>query len=148
MDKLIIERLKERSVTSVIHIGNELWPEFQEACNKLHCSFHFQSHRKNLPKARFDLALVTGLEKLAKKQALELLGTLRNQHVNSLWVASSPASPLKMADFISLGFKKSKHIPKEYAPSFYEYDLSNYSKRRSWNNPKHWANPQNFHLRW
>lgn len=150
MEHVINERLTSRKISSVIQLGDSVWPDLQKACNAQFTSFHYQHFESTLPQARFDLGVIfDGIEKLEKQKATELIGTLKNQYCETLWVGMPANDSWSREDFIALGFKQSAQNPIGPHFFFYDFDIATYNRKRSWNNPKNWANPENWQrFRW
>ncbi len=103
---------------------------------------------------RFDLIMVVGyLEALDKKVAMQHLAQFRNIHGSKIWVQINKSSALSFNDFIGLGFKRltinNEGDALDEAYSYFGFDLASYNHKRSWNNSKYWANPENWNkFRW
>ena len=108
----------------------------------------------------YDLAVVAGAVETSEwSRSLQLLGIIHNLCSNRLCLLLDKAAetPERRRDLRALGLR----CRGELAPSFaarpasagswvaYDYALEDYNPRRRWNNPEHWANPENFDkFRW
>lgn len=98
-----------------------------------------------------DLVLVSKeVEALDKTSAVQIIGQLRNSLNAQILVLLSSSAPLDFADMIGLGFKlEANGFSDKNDTTLYTYDITNYNKKREWNNSRFWANPGNFHkFRW
>lgn len=101
-----------------------------------------------------DLAIIVDiLETLEPAQGLEMLGTIRNRYASRIYLrlteARDTASRWKDTDFFSLGMQRAGHtVEGKLSTRVFTYDLETYNRRRAWNSPKHWANPENFGKYW
>lgn len=90
------------------------------------------------------------LDSIGVQEGGMLLGRLKNLITPNILVITSKHSSWQLTDFIALGFKgiDSPQLSKEGLRGYY-YDLNAYNHKRTWNNPKFWANPENFNkFRW
>ncbi len=100
---------------------------------------------------RFDLALVVDcLEHLPKRQALELLGGIRNLNASRLAVlVDLQACAWQDTDFFALAMRASERFRRaEQTLSLFTYDLLDYKQVPDWLNAKFWANPEMFGKYW
>jgi hypothetical protein len=104
---------------------------------------------------RVDLAVVGDqLEYMSQKDGEALLGLLRNLHTDSLVVVYQPRlAPETLRwprnGFLALGCREEGHFAQEGRElDFYSYDLVTYNFRRTWNNSRFWANPENWGQYW
>ena len=110
---------------------------------------------------RCDFAVVVDfLEHLPKSTGVQHLGQLRNFLSQRIWVLIKDSPVWSFNDFIGLGFSHVAPATTSNGASTndqegwrktqcYGYDLNTYNRIRSWNNSRHWANPENFRkYRW
>jgi hypothetical protein len=115
-----------------------------------------------------DLVIVGDvLSHLSETAAIEIVAMLRNQLNAQIILLQNPNTALQFHDLLGLGFKREfKRSEQDELSSvdrssidlsardltdceIYSYDISNYNKKRDWNNSRFWANPQNFEkYRW
>ncbi len=77
----------------------------------------------------------------------ELLGSIRNALVPAILVFVADEWPDET--LFSLGFRRLARFPHDSLPcKAFEYQLTRYNHKRSWNNPRFWANPENFGKYW
>jgi hypothetical protein len=106
--------------------------------------------RINVPDAeRFDLGIVAGvIEHLDDRAARALIATLRDVHCSSLLLAV-PAAHWPLEAYLALGLELRDVSATGEAWHLYWFDVDRYNPEREWNNPQHWANPENFkRYRW
>ena len=115
------------------------------------CECHMVTAAQDLtplaPLGRFDLAVVSNqIENLPKRRGVELLGRLKNLHTHRICLAVCLAQcdGWTRNDLLGLGFRESRELDTGSSVRFFSYDLANYNPKRSWNNARHWANPENF----
>jgi hypothetical protein len=103
---------------------------------------------------RFDYAFVTdALASLDVSEGMALLARLRDLHCHRFAVthrhAPAEDDPWTDGRFLSLTLALHRRITEGdgIETSVYAYDIDTYNRRREWNSPEDWANPQNFH-RW
>lgn len=100
---------------------------------------------------RFDLALVADcLEHMSKRDALQLLGGIRNLNASRIAVlVDMQASGWLDTDFFSLALQATEAFQRdEQILNLFTYDLRDYKQVPDWLNAKFWANPQNFGKYW
>ncbi len=102
---------------------------------------------------RIDAGLVTGvLAELDPKTGVEFIGLLRNLHCARVALTLEEES-------LSAGWSRDALLALEFLPmaepsktggtEVFLYDIDSYNRRRDWNTPAGWANPQNFDkFRW
>lgn len=105
--------------------------------------------------ARFDLVVIADqLEYMTRHGGEELLGLVRHLHSNTMLVLYQPTlAPQKLrwqlADFLGMGMRRQQQFrDSERNMSLYSYELDNYNFKRSWNNSRFWANPENWGKYW
>lgn len=115
---------------------------------------------QSLGNQRFDIAIVANcLEHMDATRGQQLLGRLRNLHVNRLAVlydttetaqTAAEKRAWSKAQFFALGLKHQKDFSQsdERTLQLYTYDIESYNHKRSWNNSRFWANPENFGKYW
>jgi Family of unknown function (DUF6231) len=128
-------------------ISPSLRPAFASCLAQLMSPWHWHSQGA-LPEQRFAQAWVDlALDALSLSEGRQLLGQVRNLLADQIWVITQ--SPhWSLADFMAMGFQQDS--TEVFAPAqVFTYSLHAYNHKRSWNNAKYWANPQNFHrYRW
>ncbi|HEX6999437.1 MAG TPA: DUF6231 family protein [Gammaproteobacteria bacterium] len=96
--------------------------------------------------APYDLGLlgdVVGV--LPDAAAGRLIGALRDRFCRRVLLLA-PAGRWRLASYLAFGFER-----REAGEGWelYWYDVDRYNPEREWNNPTHWANPENFkRYRW
>ena len=93
-----------------------------------------------------DLAIISDItDTLAKPQALEWLGMIRNCYAQHIIVISSIEQSTQqgwqLADFLGMGMK---HVATTAKYQIFSYALESYQRKREWNNSQFWANPENY----
>ena len=93
-----------------------------------------------------DLAIISDItDTLAKTQALEWLGMIRNCYAQHVIVISnveqSTQQGWQLADFLGMGMK---HVATTDNYQIFSYAIENYQLKREWQNSKFWANPENY----
>jgi hypothetical protein len=93
------------------------------------------------------------IESLDSSSARQVIGQLRNTLNAQILALLSSSAPLDFADMIGLGFKREANelrpTHEKNRMTLYTYDITNYNKKREWNNSRFWANPENFDkFRW
>lgn len=105
-----------------------------------------------LANQRYDLAIVADqLERLNKRQGIELLAGLRNLSVNrmAVLVDLDRAPEWKDTDFYGLAMQRQGSFQRdERRLTLFTYDLAEYKNVPDWLNSKYWANPQLFGKYW
>lgn len=101
---------------------------------------------------RYDLAIIADqLERLDKRQGIELLAGLRNLSVSRLAVLvdMQAASAWQDTDFFGLALQRQARFEQDgRSLTLFTYDLAEYKPAPDWLNSKYWANPQNFGKYW
>ncbi|MBD1554212.1 DUF6231 family protein [Pseudomonas typographi] len=100
---------------------------------------------------RFDLALVLDcLEHLPKRDALQLLGGIRNLNSGRLAVlVDLQAAGWANTDFYALALQAAERFTRDSQElALYTYDVKDYKQVPDWLNAKFWANPENFGKYW
>ncbi|HDZ56181.1 MAG TPA: hypothetical protein ENI17_03030 [Pseudomonas xinjiangensis] len=105
-----------------------------------------------LANQRYDLAVVADeLERLDKRQGVELIAGLRNLSVSRLAVLVDlqQTPEWKDTDFFGLALQRhGKFERDDRSLSLFTYDLAEYKSVPDWLNSKYWANPQLFGKYW
>ena len=98
---------------------------------------------------RFELGVVAGaLGGLSPTQARGLLAALRDRLCTTTWVVERADSAWGRSELLSLAFTQRGESPCG-SWRLYDHDIASYNPERDWNNPDHWANPENFdRYRW
>ena len=89
-------------------------------------------------------------------ESVETLARIKNQYCShikvflSLTEDDSAALAIATKTLHSLGFHFTKPLQfNQKSYDCYSYKITNYNKKRDWNSPEYWANPQNFdRFRW
>lgn len=103
------------------------------------------SQQQLLEIAPIDLAVVSHLtESLAKPEAQQWLGKIKNQYAPHVILISHPELAAEkgwqLTDYLALGFK---HIAgTEDGLQVFSYAIENYQPKRDWLNSRFWANPE------
>ncbi|MBL4833231.1 MAG: hypothetical protein JKY26_04570 [Pseudomonas sp.] len=105
-----------------------------------------------LANQRYDMAIVADqLEKLDKRQGVELLAGLRNLSVSrmAVLVELEQAPEWQASDFYGLAMQRDARFEKDQrCLTLFTYDLAEYKTVPDWLNAKYWANPENFDRYW
>ena len=117
------------------------------------------SKEKSLTKLRshYKLCMIfSDLTDFNSDESIEALARIKNQYCSHVKVFlsfskdDSEALAIAKKTLHSLGFLFITPLQlnqKQY--DCYSYEITNYNKKRSWNSPEYWANPQNFdRFRW
>lgn len=100
---------------------------------------------------RFELAVVLDcLEHLPKRDALQLLGGIRNLNSPRLAVlVDLAAAGWANTDFYALALQATERFARDgQALALYTYDVKEYKHVPDWLNARFWANPENFGKYW
>lgn len=116
----------------------------------------FETHQvplaDELANQRYDMAIVADqLEKLDKRQGVELLAGLRNLSVSRMAVLVELEQPpdWQASDFYGLAMQRDARFEKDQrCLTLFTYDLAEYKTVPDWLNAKYWANPENFDRYW
>lgn len=105
----------------------------------------------DLAAKRYDLALMADcLEHLERRDALQLVGGIRNLNSNRVAVlVDLSAAGASETDFYALAMQASERFQRdEQTLTLFTYDLREYKQVPDWLNAKFWANPENFGKYW
>ena len=112
------------------------------------------AHIHDAPPHPFDHSVVVlTASHFDKTRWLAKLGLIKNVFSTKVTVLcrSTTDNTEEVRDALrSLGFVEHSAIDVgEYRFNAFSYDLNTYNRKREWNNPRYWANPENFHKhRW
>ncbi|KRW61989.1 DUF6231 family protein [Pseudomonas sp. TTU2014-080ASC] len=125
---------------------------FVQAYPKCHIA-HAESGKlpAELAGKRYDLAiLVDCLEHMQRRDALQLLGGIRNLNASRMAVlVDLKACDWKETDLFALALQASERFHRgEQILTLFTYDLLDYKQVPDWLNAKFWANPENFGKYW
>ncbi len=166
----LLLQLKEYRPSSIIFLSSDQpCAAIKQWAEKNSCLTTTLNHQQTFPKnlIRHEFAIVYDyLNHLDKNTALQRLGLLRNLYSHRIWVVNNN-SECQFNDFIGLGFHRqitfrelssetdnrlTEHpleLKENNQVTCYGYDLASYNHKRSWNNSKYWANPENWNkYRW
>jgi hypothetical protein len=89
------------------------------------------------------------LEALEDKPARHLISLMRDQYCDGLLLLVR-AGHWRLEQYLALGFeRRGQCVSGTEARDLYWYHVDRYNPEREWNNPDHWANPDNFRrYRW
>lgn len=154
MDEVIEQRLLQLQPQVVLECSGVPWPGVTDRLAS-HGISHDTIDPKNLVEQdatrRYDLALVHhALEDMSLTEGEQLLARLRNAWAERIWLLLDPHAHWPFARLLALSFKRddSDELSKTDF-THYTYDIGSYNHKRTWNNPRFWANPENFHkYRW
>lgn len=152
MSSTLLSTLATLEPESILECTASPWSEVETFCRSQDTPFSTLLPSQ-IPEttARADLAIVHDtLETTERVIGQQLLGYLRNSLARRIWVLVDPKADWELHDFISLGFRQDASLlPPDAQFRSYTYDIGSYNHRRSWNNSRFWANPQNFNkYRW
>jgi hypothetical protein len=106
---------------------------------------------------RFDYAVLSGaLEDVPHDDGAALIARLRDLHCHRFALACRHADAhhregaWSEAELLAMALSLHRRIREDGVWfSVYTYDIDTFNRRREWNNPEHWANPDNFRrYRW
>ena len=106
---------------------------------------------------RFDYAVLSGaLEALSPDNGAALIARLRDLHCHRFAVACLHADAhhregaWSEGDLLAMALSLHRRIAEdEVWYSVYTYDIDTFNRKREWNDPTDWANPENFRrYRW
>lgn len=96
-----------------------------------------------------DLAIVHDIPDTASATQQRLLGYMRNCLVKRIWLLLPEDADWPLQTLTALGFRGDDDSPAPAGMRSYTYDIGSYNHKRSWNNARFWANPENFNkFRW
>ena len=144
--------LRRHRPRSVLCLSAQPLPELKcwaRADGHALCALSEASQLSDLTGPRYDLALlVDQLGGVERAQGEHLLARLRDIHSDLFYILESsaaPAIPWSQRDFYALGLERLRESGQP--GEVYRYDACHYNPKRRWNNPEHWANPEQFHHR-
>lgn len=154
MTPVLLTRLAEALARwqphSLIYCADEPIPALAKLADEGCDIVHVRNFSELEGQARFDVGIVLDyLEAQPLAEGTQLLGRLRNLHCAKIWVAVARTSQWDFNAMLGLGFQRepsSAALGGEVC--IYSYDLGTYNKKREWNTPKYWANPQNWGKYW
>ncbi len=154
-----IPEQQQRSST-LLYCSDRLPVALEDWCREHQCQLtHIQTSEQLDHLGRFDCAVVSDwLEHHPPATGIQFLARLRNLHTHSIWVLlSREFDPQPHEGLLGLGFKRQN----QFLPSAqldetsnglmqesYGYNLDQYNRKREWNSPKFWANPENWGKYW
>ena len=95
---------------------------------------------EGLPRYPFAV-VIDQLEHLDRDDAMHLLAALRDRYAERVLVYDSDPA-LSRSELLALGFVQvDSPVPDVHA---FVHDPDEFFASREWNNPRHWANPENF----
>ncbi len=105
---------------------------------------------------RVDLCIVQpGFFEDDPAQAINAIAGIRNQYCHNVFLfvprdeLTAPQAGVTQNELFGLGMRKLSSFEHEsHCLDCYGYELLRYNKKRSWNNAKFWANPENFGKYW
>ncbi|MFK7730636.1 MAG: DUF6231 family protein [Pseudomonadales bacterium] len=126
-------------------------------CAEMNCDLSVvladQDQMPVIPMQRFDLVVVADyLEHHSQSEGATVIARLRNLHSNHIAVFQQDRAQgiWPESAFFALALKHQHRF--EYADSnalhLYTYDIESYNHKRTWNNARFWANPENFGRYW
>lgn len=150
MDSVIESYLIQLQPQSLLECSAQPWPGLEDWCRTRGIAFSTQLPAETITYSQpIDLALVhDALEGVDTAAGQQLLGHIRNSLARRIWLLVDSTSSWSLPTLTALGFRK---IDLPFGPSIasYLYDLNSYNHKRSWNNSRFWANPENFNkFRW
>ncbi len=150
----IIHSLDCRSVLLCSHSPLE---GLDNLCAEMNCDLSVvlasQNHTPDIPMQRFDLAVVADyLEHHSQVEATTLISRLRNLHSNHIAVFQQEGAQENWPEsaFYALALKHQHRFERADSKplQLYTYDIESYNHKRTWNNARFWANPENFGRYW
>ena len=99
---------------------------------------------------RYDYAVLWGvLEVLPVAEARGLIARVRDVHCPAFLLVSDLDAAPGWDHSGLLAMALTKIEAPAVGPAAYAFDIDSYNRRREWNSPDHWANPENFdRYRW
>jgi len=151
---LLQDWLDTHTPESIVSIGNQQPPILRQKesdgslCIKHLQDFHSLSLATEIPQA---VVISECLEELTLEEGRSLLADIRNHLVPQvlLFIDHAQNRHWEFSMLIGLGFKRLARFEQGNRDlCCYSYDIDLYNPRRSWNNAKHWANPELFGKYW
>ena len=151
---LLQDWLNTHAPVSIVSIGREQPPALKQLASNgdLHIhhiqDFHNLSLTTEIPQA---VVISECLESLTVEEGRSLLADIRNHLVPQvlLFIDHAEYRQWEFSMLIGLGFKKLARFEQGNRDlCCYSYDIDLYNPRRTWNNAKHWANPELFGKYW
>lgn len=142
----LITTIERQKPESLVYCTEERIPAL-EALTEQGCRVAHISHFDDLARLpRFELGIVFDyLEQRPADEGVHLLGRLRNLKCEKIWVAVTTSASWNLNAMISLGFTRVKcYGGSDQQLCTYSYDIATYNHKRSWNNSRFWANPENW----
>ena len=84
------------------------------------------------------MCVFNNLPKFYKRSMKYILNCKNDETMVGKWLKYKNLKPEELSE---LGFLK---LELKGAENFYSYNLDSYNKKRNWNSPEGWANPDNF----
>lgn len=152
MDSVIIDYIRQHQPESLLECTGSPWTELEQFCRAEGIRFLSVAPQQIADCSEpIDLAVVHDtLETLGATSGEQILGHLRNSLTKRIWLLMAQNAEWPLHSLVALGFKKDK-VPllTESQLQSYTYDINSYNHKRTWNNSRFWANPENFNkFRW
>lgn len=142
----LISTIEKLQPASLLYCTPEPIPALDALATQERQVTHVREQQQLEALPRMELGVVFDyLEQLGVNQGTQLLGMLRNLKCEKLWVAVNTASDWHFTTMIGLGFTRVNcYVSGGEEFCTYSYDIATYNHKRSWNNSKYWANPENW----
>lgn len=142
----LISTIEKLQPASLLYCTPERIPALDALATQERQVAHVRGEQELEALPRMELGVVFDcLEQLGVKQGTQLLGKLRNLKCEKLWVAVNTASNWHFTTMIGLGFTQVNcYVSGDEEFCTYSYDIATYNHKRSWNNSRFWANPENW----
>ncbi len=143
---LIESYLTPLDLHSILAVGPAPWLDLVQHCQQAQIELTFAAINDTPPPRRYDLGIIYGTEHADPSVVRHRLGELKNYLSERVWLLVDDESTWQLTDFVALGFRKDT-LPEGCNYQSYSYNLETYNYKRDWNNPRFWANPENWNLR-
>jgi hypothetical protein len=151
VDPAIFAYLQHLQPSSLLECSESPWRDLESFCQHAGIHYYYIAPQDILSSSRMtDLVIVHDLSGTATPAQHQLLGYMRNCLTKHIWLLLPEDADWPLQALTALGFRKDEDsLPPPAGTHAYTYDIDSYNHKRSWNNARFWANPENFHkFRW
>jgi DNA-binding transcriptional LysR family regulator len=163
VQEILYEILETVSPSSLLCVASEAAPSSVQQFQAHHpdCRIERVEAEQALAElkemGRFDYAVLSrALEPLAPEDGAALIARVRDIHCHRFALACRHTDAhhregeWSEPELLSLALKLHRRVREDGVwHSVYTYDVDSYNRKRDWNSPENWANPENFRrYRW